>query len=287
MQFLPFSLHDSSESVKEKDVIMRVKLNSIKMMESQGYNLSADEKFLINSEIPIARREARFFEIYEAKLSELVGSPVSLGTIGPEVVRLFQTALKQTYSRISIDSDGAPVNQTALVYFPTTTVTGKQTSKALLVNFINEMIENSYNVGIIIAEKPLNVKTRDDIDKVTRDTLSLARKSGAKVDKNEAIKIQELMRRGTIFYTFTYDQLLYDVAEHYLTPKHSILGRDGVSALINSGINLEDLSVINFSDPMILRIGAIPGDIIMITGISLVQTGSRDYITYKIVRELP
>ncbi len=280
MQFLPFSLDEPDEAVKEIDVIMRVKINSIKMIQTQGYQIPEFEQFLINPEVPLSLKDERFYKFYEAKTAEM--------TIVEDRLKLFQLALQQLYRRQFVDPDDATIShdQTALVFFAISQRTGRQTSKALLVDFIREMGDNNYNVGIMITEKPLNVKTRDDIDKMTRDTLGLAG-STLKVSAAEQSKMQELVRRGTLFYHFTYDQLLYNVLDHYLQPKHTILDRTARQALINSGINLEDLSILGFENPVVRHVGAVPGDVIMISGDSLVQTGSRDYLSYKIVRDLP
>lgn len=285
MYFLPFSVDEPDEAVKEIDVIMRVKINSIKMMKLQGYRIPDRELVLIDPKLAISDRQSTFAGIYDAQINEMLGTgsePVSLNRLSEstEISKVFQTVLQQSYTRTITDPTDleSTIDSTALVYFPISTKTGKQTSKALLKDFLNEMTDKNYNVGIIITEKPLNVKTRDDIDKVTRDTLVL---------RGDSKSLTSPVRLGTLFYTFTYDQLLYNVTEHYLVPKHEILDEDSTQTLVSSGIDIQDLSIISFSDPVVTRIGAIPGDVIKITGISLVQTGSRDYINYKIVRDIP
>jgi len=285
MYFLPFSVDERNEAVKEIDVIMRVKINSIKMMKLQGYRIPHSELVLIDPKLAISDRQSTFAEIYDAQINEMLGTgsePVSLNRLSEstEISKVFQTVLQQSYTKTITDPTDleSTIDSTALVYFPISTKTGKQTSKALLKDFLNEMTDKNYNVGIIITEKPLNVKTRDDIDKVTRDTLVL---------RGDSKSLASTVRLGTLFYTFTYDQLLYNVTEHYLVPKHEILDEDSTQTLVSSGIDIQDLSIISFSDPVVNRIGAIPGDVIKITGISLVQTGSRDYINYKIVRDIP
>jgi len=285
MHFLPFSVDERDEAVKEIDVIMRVKINSIKMMKLQGYRIPHSELVLIDPKLAISDRQSTFAEIYDAQINEMLGTgsePVSLNRLSEstEISKVFQTVLQQSYTKTITDPTDleSTIDSTALVYFPISTKTGKQTSKALLKDFLNEMTDKNYNVGIIITEKPLNVKTRDDIDKVTRDTLVL---------RGDSKSLASTVRLGTLFYTFTYDQLLYNVTEHYLVPKHEILDEDSTQTLVSSGIDIQDLSIISFSDPVVNRIGAIPGDVIKITGISLVQTGSRDYINYKIVRDIP
>lgn len=285
MHFLPFSVDERDEAVKEIDVIMRVKINSIKMMKLQGYRIPHRELVLIDPKLAISDRQSTFAEIYDAQINEMLGTgsePVSLNRLSEstEISKVFQTVLQQSYTKTITDPTDleSTIDSTALVYFPISTKTGKQTSKALLKDFLNEMTDKNYNVGIIITEKPLNVKTRDDIDKVTRDTLVL---------RGDSKSLASTVRLGTLFYTFTYDQLLYNVTEHYLVPKHEILDEDSTQTLVSSGIDIQDLSIISFSDPVVNRIGAIPGDVIKITGISLVQTGSRDYINYKIVRDIP
>ena len=289
MYFLPFPPDEPDKSAREIDVIMRVKINSIKMMKLQGYVIPDDELSLINPKLPVSKRQAEFARIYDPKINEALRKDVgdfeavSLNRIQefPDIALVFQTVLKQPYLR-TITNPGDPdssVDTRALVYFPISTKKGKQTGKALIKDFLNEMAVDNYNVGIIITEKPLNVKTRDDIDKVTRDTLIIKPDLG--------FGSISPARLGYIFYTFTYSQLLYNVNDHYLVPKHEILDTDGIKSLINSGIDIQDLSIISFSDPVVTRIGATPGDIIKISGISLVQTGSRHYINYKIVRDLP
>lgn len=289
MYFLPFSIEEPDESVKEIDVIMRVKINSIKMMKLQGYEIPDHELSLIDPKLAISKRQAEFARIYDPKINETLRKDtggflsVSLNRIQqyPDIAMVFQKVLKQSYLKTITEpgDPGSSVDISALVYFPISTKKGKQTGKALIKDFLNEMAVDNYNVGIIIAEKPLNVKTKDDIDKMTRDTLII--KPGSEFGSISPVRL------GTLFYTFNYDQLMYDLTNHYLVPKHEILDTEGIESLINSGIDIQDLSIISFSDPVVTRIGSTPGDVIKITGISLVQTGSRDYINYKIVRNLP
>ncbi len=277
MHYLPFSLTEPLEEVKEIDVIMRVKINSIKMMKDQNYGLTEFEQLLINPDIDPAVRDKSFFDFYEQKTSEIVDASLE------QRLKIFQLALQQLY-RKTLPSGNVV---TAFVFFAVSTKTGTKTSKALLVNFIKEMGDNNYNVGILITEKPLNVNTKGDIDKMTKDTLGLSKKNTFKVSNEEQEKMQELTRRGTLFYHFVYVELLYDILNHYLVPKHTIFDNNDRLALINSGINIEDLSFMSFKNPVARHIGAIPGDIIMVTGENLVQTGSRDYINYKLVKDLP
>lgn len=275
MHFLPFSLTEPEIPIKQLDVIMRVKVNSIRMMQNQGYTLSDFESFLVNPDIPTKNKELRFYQFYEDKTRDLSSAPED------ERLKNFQLTLQQVYRKTVVDPDDptSSRDQTALVFFALSRKTGRQTSKALLVDYIKQMGDNNYNVGIMITEKPLNPKTKDDIDKISKDTLGMT--------NEDAVKMQEIQRRGTLFYHFTYDQMLYNVVDHFLNPKHTILDKPGRRTLINSGINVEDLPVISFANPVTRYIGAIPGDVIKIAGDSLIQTGSRDYLTYKIVRDLP
>ena len=283
MEYLPFSLDpDDSSYVTELDVLLQVKINSIDMMLYQGYRISEFERFLVDPTIDSKVKEEKFIEYYTLKAQE------TEEVTNANRSKLIQLALQEVYHKSIPDPDdpGITLDRTAMVFFAVTIKSGKQTSKTLLQRFIKEMGDNNYNVGIMITEKPLNVSTKDDIDKMTKDTLAMSKQS-SRVSAEEQAKLQELVRRGTIFYHFSHEQLLYNVTKHYLTSKHTILNSDERLTLINSGVDLEDLTIISFTDPMVRYIGAIPGDVVKITGDNLIQTGSRTYVNYKMVRDIP
>jgi len=76
----------------------------------------------------------------------------------------------------------------------------------------------------------------------------------------------------------------FDVSDHVLVPKHEVLSQEEKEALLKRyGVKLSQLPKILANDPVVIEIGAKPGDVLRVLRKSLV---SGDAVSYRFVIEV-
>jgi DNA-directed RNA polymerases I, II, and III subunit RPABC1 len=174
--------------------------------------------------------------------------------------KTFKEGLSNTYVK-----DDDPTGKTRLrVFFPETPISGgKKTAigKDKIDRILKHMTENDITKVIIVTETPLSPQAAGQLTNYPAWTLE----------------------------HFMYKELTYNLTKHFLVPEHRLMSLPEITRFLDDNeLDIENLPVMSYQDPISRYYGSKPGDIFEIkrfdiSGSSMVS----DSIAHRAVREIP
>lgn len=172
----------------------------------------------------------------------------------------FKDALSATYAK-----DDDPTGKTRLrVFFPETPISGGRKTA----------------IGKDSIERILKRMAGDDITKVIIVTeTQLSPQAAGQLNNYPAWTLEHFM----------YKELTYNLTKHFLTPEHRLMSLPEITRFLDDNkLDIENLPVMSYQDPISRYYGSKPGDIFEIkrfdiSGSSMVS----DSVAHRAVREIP
>jgi DNA-directed RNA polymerase subunit H len=214
------------------DRLFEVKKESLKLLETQGYNIDK-ERFLFDASL-------REFEIYYTK---------TLPSEDSELVNFLQNeGLNNTRSYLSNIYESDRYENTKLVVYFAYSFEKKVTDTD--ISFFCRMIEH-FNVSnaILISEVPLSTAAESLCTEFVP----------CRVSKNGK-------RYGCFIQHFEDNELFFDPTDHVLVPTHRLLSQQEAEEFMKTEkIKKKQLPQMSALDPIAKRLGSRPDDIIEIS----------------------
>lgn len=236
--------------ISDEEILLKVKVESLKMLKNRGYEIPEEERFFLRENEDI---KLDTFLNYVQKLV-----PTKEGHLARDyILREKETSMKLR-NRLSQFYYKKESGDICFVFFASST--GDSSMKKEEVKVYNRVLINSRsyagiscNYGIIITEKKISSPTLKEM----KETTAISYNSP---------------QSGNITQVFLYDELLSNIEEHVYCPKHRILSEAEVKELIaNSTMTESQISKISVNEAYVKRLGAVPGDIIMIERESVIE----------------
>ncbi len=172
----------------------------------------------------------------------------------------FKEALSSIY-----DKDDDPTGKFSLrMFFPETPVKGGKKAtigKAMIDRILKHMTENDITKVIIVTETALSPAAAGQLTNFPAWTLE----------------------------HFMYKELTYNLTKHFLVPKHRLMSLNEITRFLGENdLDIENLPIMSFQDPMARYYGAKPGDLFEIERFDILGASMvPDSIAHRAVREIP
>jgi DNA-directed RNA polymerase subunit H (RpoH/RPB5) len=225
--------------------LLKIKKESIKILQDRGYTIPAEEASILNGTITIEEFKNMYLELISKPSHPLHGF------LSKKI--MFRSFMSNIYSK---------GKTTCLVFFAEPEQRkDKKISSEQLGDFCRLLIETKVNEAILIS----NVQSS----------------SMSSIICGEATKGPNKI----FIQYFTDDELMFNPLEHVFVPKHRILEEDEVRDLKEvDKIMLSQLPKISKFDPICKRMGADEGNVIEVTRRVLIKESLLDEeIAYRVV----
>lgn len=172
----------------------------------------------------------------------------------------FKEALSNTYEK-----DDDPTGRSSLrVVFPETPMKGGEKAtigKERIDRILKHMTENDITKVIIVTETALTPGSAGQLTNFPAWTLE----------------------------HFMYKELAYNLTKHFLVPKHRLMSLDEITSFLSKNdLDIENIPVMSFRDPIARYYGAKPGDLFEIERFDILGASMvPDSIAHRAVREIP
>jgi len=178
----------------------------------------------------------RNFKVDNDELEILHMTPNNFLNTYTNISNANNTTIRNSLSRIYKNNTK---KNNVYVFYPETVKDGKKICMAQMVEFFKYInTHDSIRHIIIISELPVNNKVQEQLDLLSSYNIEF----------------------------FLYSSLVKNPSKHFFVPKHEILSHsEAVNYLKINNLNLSQLPRIAKNDPIVLYLGAKPGDIIRIT----------------------
>jgi DNA-directed RNA polymerase subunit H (RpoH/RPB5) len=244
--------------------LFRVKQETIRMLRNRGYQ-------------PYPRSEYPDIE-NEIQDRLLMGSPqyaeqlIAWARVSPSPIQAKLLGDGRSTDRYMLCQSyihKSRPNDKCLVYFA-------EDQRSISLNeikyFMKVILDFQYNSAILVSKTPLSTEARRDITNI--------RVPRERTPTNGISNFNDCF-----IQTFLDDEFIYTPEEHIYVPKHRIMEPQEANDLLHHNkLKLHQLLQIGIDDPIVKRLGALPGEIIEITRDNVIPDTFLDQeLSYRVV----